>query len=141
MILVLDTNILGKLVHPNARVHAPVLQRLAQRQVTEPGVIFRVPEISDYELRRELVLNNFQPTIARLDQLGAELGYLAITTRDMREACRLWATARRSNQQTASQKELDGDVILAAQALGVGGTVATTNVRHLSRYVAVEDWS
>ena len=42
---------------------------------------------------------------------------------------------------TAGDERLDADVILAAQALSVGGTVATTNIKHLSHYVPVEDWS
>jgi hypothetical protein len=33
---------------------------------------------------------------------------------------------------------LDGDVILAAQALAVGGAVVTANPRHLERFVAAK---
>ena len=46
---------------------------------------------------------------------------------------------------TAHPKELDGDVILAAQGLlvGEGGeevVIATTNVGHLSRFVDAREW-
>jgi hypothetical protein len=41
---------------------------------------------------------------------------------------------------TAPREALDGDVILAAQALGVAGIVVTENVRHLSRFVASYRW-
>lgn len=140
MSLVLDTNVLGFLVHPKAKVHDPVIQKLVARRKADPSVAVYVPEIADYELRRELILNNLMDSIVRLDQLVQELRYLPISTPAMRKACELWADARRRGQPTASDPELDGDVILAAQALEVEGTVATTNIRHLSRYVPVEDW-
>jgi hypothetical protein len=41
---------------------------------------------------------------------------------------------------TADSKALDGDVILAAQALAVNGIVATENVDHLSRFVSTKHW-
>lgn len=140
MNLVLDTNILGELVHPNAKVHAPVIRRVAERFAADPSISVYVPEIADYELRRELVLKRFTHSVERLNQLAQDLLYLPITTQAMRRACDLWADARRRHQSTAQYGELDGDVILAAQALSIGGTVVTKNVRDLSRYVAVEDW-
>ena len=41
---------------------------------------------------------------------------------------------------TADPRELDGDVILAAQALQVGGTVVTENPGHLALFVRIERW-
>ncbi len=81
----------------------------------------------------------------RLDQLKAVLPYAKITTEVMLKAAELWAEARRSGQPTSDPKALDGDVILAAQALlaGEGGdevVVATTNVGHLVRFVSAKDW-
>ena len=55
----------------------------------------------------------------------------------------LAAQARRQGQPTADDKALDGDVILAAQAMTLGGTdvvIATTNVGHLSRFVPAALW-
>lgn len=102
-----------------------------------------LPEITDYEVRRELVRLKAFSSIARLDALAVKVDYLPLTTAAMRLAADLWAQGRQSGQPTADPKELDGDVILAAQALllGVSDVVmATTNVGHLSRYVSAKFW-
>ena len=59
----------------------------------------------------------------------------------MLRAAELWADARRRGKPTADPKELDADVILAAQAIEAGAIVATENVGHLSRYVTARHWS
>jgi len=64
-------------------------------------------------------------SVRRLDQLKAVLTYLPLTTPMMLEAAHLWAQARQRGQSVADPKELDGDVILAAQARQVGAMVAT----------------
>jgi len=61
-------------------------------------------------------------------------------------AAQLWAEARKRGQPTASADALDGDVILAAQALTSGFSpqdivVATTNVGHLSQFVEAALWT
>lgn len=102
-----------------------------------------IPEIADYELRRELLRANKTKGIARLDELVRFLEYLPITTAAMRQAAKFWAQARQQGQPTASDKTIDGDMILAAQAITLGVpnlVVATTNIGHLARFVAVELW-
>lgn len=82
--------------------------------------------------------------VRRLDALQKEVNYLPLTTEAMRLAARFWADARRQGQPTASDEALDADVILAAQAAAQEGlddmVVATTNVGHLSRFIAAERW-
>ena len=63
----------------------------------------------------------------------------------MRRAAELWADARRSRLPTADEKELDIDVVQAAQLLTTGFdpadlVVATSNVGHLSRFVPASSW-
>lgn len=63
----------------------------------------------------------------------------------MRRAAELWADLRRKGRPTADPAALDGDVILAAQALTTGLSpervvVATTNPGHLSLMVQAEHW-
>jgi predicted nucleic acid-binding protein len=103
-----------------------------------------LPEIADYEVRRKLLsLPHGAASISRLDALirpGGPFLYLPINTGAMRRAARLWSEARRGGYSTADEKALDGDVILAAQALeyvGVGDHlfIATGNESDLSRYV------
>ncbi|MEG3877699.1 hypothetical protein QT972_09990 [Microcoleus sp. herbarium7] len=57
----------------------------------------------------------------------------------------MWAEARRRGRPTADPKALDGDVILAAQAILVANEgheviIATTNVGHLSQFVDARQW-
>ena len=52
----------------------------------------------------------------------------------------LWAETRRRGRPTADAQALDGDVILAAQTLAIGGRVATENVGHLALFVEAYDW-
>jgi predicted nucleic acid-binding protein len=99
-----------------------------------------VPEISDYEVRRELLRAGKTHGIGRLDLIKNTIGYVPITTSIMLKAAELWADARRSGMPTADPKELDCDVILAAQALELGGIVATENIGHLSRFVTAKHW-
>jgi hypothetical protein len=61
-------------------------------------------------------------------------------------AAELWATARQQGRPTADAKDLDIDVILAAQALSFGPApsdvvVATSNPKHLSQFVAAQNWN
>ena len=77
----------------------------------------------------------------RLDSLETLLEYLPLDTKTMREAADLWAEARRQGLPTAGVQALDGVVILAVQAISVGGTVITTYRKHLSRFVATKDWT
>ena len=133
---VLDTGPLGRLTHP-ARNPEIVLWLEAQ---LEQGIPIFIPEIADYELRRNLLLEGLSRSVERLDRLKAALVYLPITTSMMLHAAELWATTRRRGRPTADVQALDGDVILAAQTLAVGGRVVTDNIGHLSLFVEAADW-
>ena len=63
----------------------------------------------------------------------------------MLRAAEFWSQARQMGRPTASDKALDGDVILAAQAALLKNDnnqviVATTNVKHLSLFVDAREW-
>jgi hypothetical protein len=105
-----------------------------------------VPEIADYEVRRELVRLGLTKSIIKLDSLVTIYGvrYHPIDTRAMRIAADFWGEARRAGRPTSDPHALDGDVILAAQTLTAGDEgeriVATSNAKHLTRFVSAEQW-
>lgn len=147
MNLVLDTVILGQLCHPRSRKNQPVVQWLdTLAGDTENAFKIYVAEICDYELRRKLLHlipkgQSTETSIRRLDFLSMLFNYLPLDTNTMREAARLWADARLAGWPTARESSIDADVILAAQAMSVGGAVVTTNRKHLSRYVPTVEWT
>jgi len=102
-----------------------------------------LPEIADYEVRRELLRANRLKGVAQLDALAELLEYLPITTAAMRQAALFWARARQQGQPTAADNTIDADMILAAQAMSLGTSdvvIATTNVGHLVRFVPADLW-
>ena len=138
-VVLLDAGPLGMLSHPRASADAAAW--LAG--LVAGGVQVLIPEIADYEVRRELLRANRLKGIRRLDQLKLSLGYLPITTAAMLKAAEFWASARRQGQPTAHDLALDADVILAGQAATLGKrrvVVASTNPRHLRRFVTAEHW-
>jgi predicted nucleic acid-binding protein len=111
------------------------------------GSIVAVPEIARYEVRRELTRIGATSGLRRLDELHPDLSFLPITSVVMDLASELWAHVRRAGKPTAGDAALDGDAILAAQALVAAGSgdeviVATTNVAHLTRFpgIVALDW-
>jgi predicted nucleic acid-binding protein len=141
VIVLLDTGPLGILVHP--RISQACQDWL--ESILLKGYKVVLPEIADYELRRELLRLNNLARIQRLDRFKQRLEYLPLTTDVMLQAAELWAKTRQTGKPTADPHALDGDVILAAQAMSIETTdqiiIATTNVRHLSLFVDARGWS
>lgn len=105
----------------------------------------RIPDITDYEVRRELLRARRATGVQHIDALRSRIGHLVVTTETLHLAANFWAQLRQQGKPTAPDLALDGDVILAAQAallIGIGHSVviATTNVGHLSRLVPAEEW-
>ncbi len=138
-VVLLDSGPLGMISHPRARTDIVVW---AANLVTG-GVEVLIPEIADYEVRRELLRAGRQKGIQRLDELRETLGFVPITSEAMLQAASFWAAARRRGQPTAWDESLDADVILAAQAATLAGhavTVASSNPRHIARFVPADHW-
>jgi hypothetical protein len=57
-----------------------------------------LPEIADYEIRRNLIVENLTGSLANLDALPSFITYVPITTADMRQAAKLWAQSRKSGR-------------------------------------------
>ena len=141
--ILLDSGPLGLVTNPRGSDTATAcVQWLRDAASASARVV--VPEIADYEVRRELIRARRTAGVARLDALVSQVEYLAITTAAMRRAAEFWAEARQRGRPTAADAALDGDVILAGQAATLKRTgliVATTNVRHLSRFVPAALWT
>ena len=141
-VVLLDTSVLGIVTNPK-RSPLTVACRQWVESLTSDGVQIIVPEIADYELRRELLRVKKKRGLAHLEHLISQIKYLPITTSAMRQAAAFWAQARQQGQPTAGDNTIDCDMILAAQAFTLGVTdfvIATTNIRHLSRFVPADLW-
>src|ERR1041385_4164703 len=111
-LVLLDTSPLGDLTRPD-QVH-PIVAWVEAQVAAGTGIV--IPEISDYELRRELIRAGKSRSVERLDELKKLHIYLALSTPVMLVAAELWADARIRHKPGAADPALDGDVILAAQA-------------------------
>ncbi len=146
----LDTGVLGILTHPDPRRSPEASACLVWMQsLLQRGAVILLPEISDYEERRELVRRASGRSLEKLNALAGVCDYIPLSTSAMRRAADLWADLRRNGRVTADPKELDGDVILCAQVLEAVESrgfsfpdvvVATTNVGHLSWMLPAQQW-
>jgi predicted nucleic acid-binding protein len=143
-IVLLDSTPVGLITNPKAIPLAVECQKWLE-SLLDRGYHVILPEIIDYEVRRELLRVNKIKSIRRLDDLKSALTYLPITTEVMLKAAQMWAQVRQQGKPTADDKALDGDVILAAQAILIGSEeypviVATSNPKHLSLFINARDW-
>jgi predicted nucleic acid-binding protein len=119
--VLLDAGSIGLVTNPRLSPESTACNRWLQSLVTS-GIQVVIPEIADYEVRQELLRANKVRGIARLDELANLIEYLPITTPAMRQAAIFWAQARQQRQPTAGDKTIDGDMILAAQAVTFNAT-------------------
>ena len=143
--IVLDSGPLGLLTHPSGSASARECTEWLAGLLIEPDVAVILPEIIDYEIRREIIRAGFRYGLIELNSLKSRLTYLRLTTEALLLAAELWARVRTQGRQTTGDKELDIDVILAAQALLLSAdydtvVIATTNVGHLSRFIEARGW-
>jgi predicted nucleic acid-binding protein len=144
-LLVLDSSVVGAITNPKQA--SPIIRdcQIWFRRSLERQSIFVLPEIADYEIRRELLRGKKINGIKKLDELKSAIYYYPIDSDIMLTAAQLWAESRQRGMPTADARELDGDVILAAQAIqlqakGYEVTIVTTNVGHLAQFVHASHW-
>jgi predicted nucleic acid-binding protein len=143
-VILLDAGPLGLITNPRASQETRDCNLWLETLILR-GVQVKIPEIADYEVRRELLRAEKFGGIKRLDALQKYLDYVPLTTQIMLIAAQFWAQVRKQGMPTADNKALDGDVILAAQAAlitieGYDVIIATTNVSHLSRLANAKEW-
>jgi predicted nucleic acid-binding protein len=142
-IVLLDSGPLGEVTHPESEKRGAIREWLFR--LLEAGPYPRLPEIVDYEHRRALLRRDAHRQVESLDGFKRVFGYEPLTTEVMLTAAELWANARKRGLPTGTERELDVDVILAAQARVLEQAsnrviVTTTNPRHLSRFVDSRPW-
>jgi predicted nucleic acid-binding protein len=102
-VILLDSAPVGLITNPKSMPLAVQCQQwflsLSQR-----GYQVILPEIIDYEIRRELLRANKLSGIRKLNQLKSEIIYLPITTKVMLKAAELWAEVRNQGKSTADNK-------------------------------------
>lgn len=118
------------LVHPAGGSDALALRKALADRLSK-GATVAVAEINDYEARRELLRRGATRQILNLEQLEDGANYYSIDTALMESAASLWAMLRSKGKAGADDKGLDGDVILAAQALRfTEHLIVSDNVKH-----------
>jgi len=148
-IVLLDSGPLGLITHPFGSPEADACEQWLN-DLPKSGRLALLPEIIDYETRREMLRRRNVDALRKLDTLKNSGRYLPLTTEAMLQAAQFWATAQQQGIPTANRLALDADVILAAQAAtldpaawgmpGAGVIVATVNVGHLGRFVDARTW-
>ncbi len=111
-VIVLDTGVIGLVTNPKQSTQSERCAKWLQYHLIS-GTTVIIPEIADYELRRELLRAN--------KDKGLQLG-----------------------QPTAHDKNIDADMILISQTTLLSSdnvVIATTNLRHLSRFTTARTWT
>ena len=150
MIVFIDSGVLGILANPNKLAEVSDCQEWLYRLLSQ-GVYVCSSQICDFEVRRSLILESQKKanlnSIQNLDQLSEIIYFLPVTAELLRKASILWASARSQGMPTADNKSLDIDIIICShwQELkeefpGRYIVIATTNVKHLSRFTEANTW-
>jgi predicted nucleic acid-binding protein len=150
MIVFLDSSVLGKLCNPNSSPETIAVNDWMYSLLAK-GVVVATSHICDYEIRRSLILNSIKSIssegIDNLDELSEIISFLSVSETVLKKAAQIWAEARNQGIPTADEKSLDADVIICAQWQllteeypGRYVVIATTNVKHLSRFTQAKKW-
>ncbi len=150
MIVLLDSGVIGNICNPYAH---PLRQQLDNWLfgLMARGAYIASSTICDFEVRRSLKLTEIKGStvtgIPNLDTLNTLVDFIPVDLEIISLAADLWARARHEGVPTAANDRLDADLIICAtsQALaqkypGRNVIVATTNVKHLSRFVSAATW-
>jgi hypothetical protein len=150
MIVFIDSGVLGILANPSKVGEISDCEQWLYRLLSQ-GVYICSSDLCDYEVRRNLILENYRKphlkSIKNLDELKELITFLPISPLLLTQSASLWASARVQGMPTADDKTLDVDIIICAQWQmlkeefpGRYIVIATTNVKHLSRFASAQIW-
>lgn len=151
-IIVLDSFPLSSTAkrEPNSGVTPTVSDECQQwvKDCVKAGNRLIVPSIVYYEVLRELERLAAKTQIDRLKSFCRATSdrYIALTDLHLEHAAKLWAQTCNAGLATAANDALDIDILLVAQILSLNlrpsdFIIATTNVRHLARFVPADLWT
>ncbi|MEA5489454.1 MULTISPECIES: hypothetical protein [Pseudanabaena] len=151
MIVFLDSGVIGLLSNPNKRDRAIACEDWLYGLFAK-GVYVVSSDICDYEVRRNLVLESMrfekrlQP-LTSLDELHDFIDFLPVTSKILISASDVWAKSRLQGQAMSNAASIDVDAIICAhwellkeEFPSRYVVIATTNVRHLSRFTEAFEW-
>ena len=146
MIVFLDSGVLHTLIS-NSKVKEVIDCQNWFYYLLSRSALIVTSAICNYEVKRELVRRNNVEEINNLNQLKKLIDCLPVNEPTLDLAAELWAEARNQGIPTADNLSLDADVIICAQYKlltrkypGRYVVIATTNVKHLSRFAEVQEW-
>ncbi len=150
MIVFIDSGVLGILANPNKSGEASDCEQWLYSLLSQ-GAYVCSSELCDYEVRRSLILESQRKphlnSIQNLDELQEVISFLPLTTLVLKKAASVWASSRSQGIPTADDKHLDVDIIICSQWQilkdefpGRYIVIATTNVKHLSRFAEAQAW-
>jgi hypothetical protein len=132
--ILIDSGVLGKLCNPNSSTEVEAARERLYALLAK-GVYIVSSQICDYEVRRSLILNSLRGLssegISNLNKLAEFIDFLPVSNPVLQKAASLWAEARiLCAQYKLLEQEYPGRYIV----------IATTNVKHLSRFAEAKDW-
>ena len=158
MIVFLDTNVLGLIAKPNKSFDDSSDESYQVQQwfygLLSKGVRVVTSTLCEYEFRRGLLepsnkSTELAPGLIELDELAEReiLEFIDVSRKDSILAAQMWVDAQAKGLATSDKKKIDIDVIISAQclilqqdSLGQKVIMATTNVKHISRYCEAANW-
>lgn len=146
MIVILDSGVLHSLISNSKVKEVTDCQDWFYYLLSRSALVV-TSAICNYEVKRELIRRKKAPEINNLNQLKTLIELLPVDEPTLELAAELWAEARNKGMPTADDLSLDVDVIICAQYQllaeeypGRYIVIATTNVKHLSRFSEAKEW-
>ena len=119
MIVILDSGVLALLASPirdNSEMEDSEVFQCNEwfYGLLAKSVAVATSEISDYEVRRELIRIKSEG-VEILDGLKNVVRFLPLKTEVMKKAAEFWAEARQNHIPTTDNQNIDADMIISAQ--------------------------
>ncbi len=146
MIVILDSGVLHTLISTSKVKEVTDCQDWFYYLLSRSALVV-TSAICNYEVKRELIRRNNTLEMNNLNQLKTLIELLPVDEPTLELAAELWAEARNRGLPSADDLSLDADVIICAQYQllaeeypGRYIVIATTNVKHLSRFTEAKEW-